>query len=275
MSVDLEEWYHPEFVREHVTKELHQIEQSVNRILGILEENKVQLTFFVVGEVAERFPELIEKVCEHGHEVAFHGFHHRLLWKLDAKSFKEELKRFDKLTKTITGEKCLGFRAPSCSMDNRTIWALDILEKFDYLYDSSVFPMKGPLYGVPSAPIFPYHPSRHSIAKEEDRKILEFPLLVYPVGRLRIPAAGGFYLRFFPLSFIKMAIRKMNSYGKPAVLFFHPWEVNPATPRLSLGVCRSFVTYCLLNKTEKKLRNLLSSFRFTSFRRLLESGKFY
>lgn len=275
LSIDLEDWFHPEYVRDHVEREEYQIEQSANRILSMLDEFGVKLTFFVVGEIAEDHPELIEKIYTAGHEISFHGFNHRLLWRQDANSFRSEVKRFTSLIKTITGEKCLGFRAPSCSVDNRSIWALDVLEEFGYLYDSSIVPMKTPLYGVLSAPIFPYHPSRNDVTKEEQtRKIIEFPLLVYPVGKLRIPAAGGFFLRLSPLSFIKTAIRRMNSHGKPAVLFFHPWEINPATPRLDLGVYHSFITYFLIDKTEQKLRNLLSTFRFTSFRNLLESKEF-
>lgn len=241
----------------------------------MLTQYNKQLTFFVVGEIAENYPETIEEISEQGHEIAFHGRHHKLLWDMNAESFESEVKQFSSVVKSITGEKCLGFRAPSCSVDNRSSWALDILEKFGYLYDSSVFPMKTPLYGVFSAPVYPYHPSHHDVAKEEkDRKIIEFPLLVYPVGKLRIPAAGGFFLRCLPLDFIKMSIRNMNSHGSPAVLFFHPWEVNPATPRINLGVYKSFITYSFLDRTEEKLRNLLSTFEFTSFRNLLESSSF-
>jgi len=276
LSVDLEDWFHAEYVRKHVRNRKYRINQSVNRVLAMLNRHGRNLTFFVVGEIAERFPELVEKIFEEGHEIAYHSFHHEMLWELDSKTFRSEVERFNKIVKKITGEKCLGFRAPSCSMDNRTLWALDILEELGFIYDSSVFPMKTPLYGVPSAPIFPYRPSRSDIAKRgNDRKILEFPFLVYPIGKIRVPASGGFCFRFFPTAFIEMAIRKMNYFHKPAVLNFHPWEVNPATPRLDLGFFRSFVTYFNLDKTEKKLRHLLSDFEFVSFRDFIESERLY
>lgn len=267
LSIDVEDWFHPEYVRRHLTSKEYQITRSLNKILQILSEYEKNLTFFVVGEIAENFPEIIEKVYEQGHEVAFHGFYHKPLWELDAKSFRSEIERFDTIIRTIIREKCLGFRAPSCSIDNRTKWALDVLEKFGYVYDSSVFPTKTPLYGVPYAPTFPYHPSDQDIAKEdENRKIIEFPLLVYSLNGVRIPVGTGFYLRFFPMSFVKSAIRRMNAYGRPAVIAFHPWEISEITPKLDLGPFKSFVTYYNLNRAEKKFRHLLSNFEFVSFR---------
>jgi hypothetical protein len=164
----------------------------------------------------------------------------------------------------------MGFRAPSYSLDNRTKWALDELEKAGYVYDSSVFPIKTPLYGESSAPLTPYHPSSKNIAdRDNNQKLIEFPALVYPVLGLKIPAAGGFYLRFFPAFIIKGAIKKMNKTGYPAVLSFHPWELDPETPRLKLGLTKSFVTYHNLAATGEKLADLISTFQFTSFKNYL------
>jgi len=277
LSIDLEEWFHPEYVQKKVTNPLrseYYITHSLSKVLQILDEYKICATFFIVGEIAEKFPNIVEEICVRGHEVAFHRFFHEPMWMLDAKSFQSEIEKFDSIVHSITGEECLGFRAPSFSLNNETRWALDVLEESGYIYDSSVFPTKTSLYGVPSAPVIPYRPSHDSIIKEdEDRKLFEFPLLIYQIACFRIPAAGGFYNRFLPITIIERAIKKMNSSGNPAVLFFHPWEVDKSTPKLKLGLMKSFITYHNLNKTEEKLRYLLSRFRFTSFRDFIEEWK--
>ena len=272
LSVDVEEWYHPEYVKGKVPeKKEERITQSLNKTLQLISEHNVDTTFFIVGELAEKYPGIIKKIIEDGHEIAFHGYYHDPLWASNVDVFRDEVTRFDSIVQSATGEKCLGFRAPSYSIDNRTVWALDVLEEAGYLYDSSVFPIKTPLYGVSSAPITPYHPSsRNIVEQDKSRKLIEFPALVYPVTGLRIPTAGGFYLRFLPSCIIKKAVKKMNKQGFPAVLSFHTWEVDSNTPRLKLGVAKSFVTYYNLNATKKKLKHLLSNFKFVGFRHYIE-----
>lgn len=272
LCVDVEGWYHPEYVKKKVPRNKEErIIQSLNIIFQLLSQYDVSATFFVVGELAEKYPEIIEMISEKGYEVAFHGYYHDPLWALNADVFRRQVLKFNSEVQSIMGKKCLGFRAPSYSLDNRTLWALDILEEAGYFYDSSVFPSKTPLYGVPSAPMTPYHPSSKNIAEQDEgRRLIEFPALVYSVFNLRIPAGGGFYLRLLPPSITKRAVDKMNKRGFPAVLSFHTWEVDPVTPRLKLGLVKSFVTYYNLNATEKKLKFLLSNFKFISFMNHLE-----
>jgi len=268
LSIDLEEWYHPQYVKSKVqgNKE-ERITHSLNKTLHLLNEYKVNVTFFVVGEIAEKRSELIEKISKNEHEIAFHGYHHEPLWKLNRETLQHEIERF----RVLTREKCLGFRAPSFSLNNETKWALKVLENAGFKYDSSVFPTKTFLYGVPRAPMRPYKPSHENIAEEdEDAKLWEFPLLVYTMAGFRIPIAGGFYLRFFPLDLMKDAIKRMNKYGFPAVIYVHNWELDVGTPKLKLGPYKSFVTYYNIKETARRLKHLLSNFRFTSFRNYIE-----
>jgi len=272
LCVDVEEWYHPEYVKRKVPKNKEErIIQSLKITFQLLGRYDVNAAFFVVGELAEKYPQIIEMISEKGYELGFHGYYHDPLWALKPSVFRRQILRFNSEIQSINGEKCSGFRAPSASLDNRTLWALDILEEAGYLYDSSVFPSKTPLYGVPTAPITPYHPSSKNIAEQDEgRRLIEFPALVYPILGLRIPTSGGFYLRLLPTYIIRKAVDKMNKNGFPAVVSFHTWEVDPDTPRLRLGLVKSFITYYNLNATKKKVKFLLSKFQFVSFKDYLE-----
>ncbi len=272
LCVDLEDWYHPEYVKSKVSGIAEgRINQSLDLTLNLLSKNNVKATFFVVGELAEKNPNLLIKIKENGHEIAFHGYNHDPLWELNEDRFRLELEKYKSLVQSVTGERCLGFRAPSYSLDNETKWAIKALKDTGFTYDSSVFPVRTPLYGEASAPITPYYPSTDDISKNStSTEFMEFPALVYPFVGLKIPAAGGFYLRTLPVSLLKRAIRRMNKHGYPAVLTIHNWELDPQTPRLKLGLYKSFVTYHNLTKTSKKLSLLLSEFSFTSFKNYLE-----
>lgn len=270
LSVDLEEWYHPQYVKGKCPEnKVENAPQDLSKTLDLLERFKTDATFFVVGEIAQRYPELIEKIRDGGHEVAFHGADHEPLWEKNAETFRSEIRLFN----STVGKNCLGFRAPSFSLDNRTGWALKILEESGYRYDSSIFPVRTSLYGVQNAPLKPYKPSVNDVASEDpDGKIMEFPLLVYPLSRFRLPAAGGFYLRFLPVNFMLKAVEKANKNGYPAVLYFHTWELNPETPRLNLGFYKAFVTYHNLKQTQAKLARILSVSTFTGLRSFMEKS---
>lgn len=262
LTVDLEEWYHAEYVKGRLPlrKEDH-AKNDVAEALNLLEERGVEATFFVVGELAEKNPELISRIKKNGHEIAFHAYYHEPLWNKTAEAFKQEIIKFS----NVVGEPCKGFRAPSFSLSNKTKWVLDSLDEAGFRYDSSIFPARSPLYGVPGAPMKPYKPSRIDVSVEDnDARLWEFPLHVYSSRILRFPMAGGFYLRFFPLKLIMMSIKKSNKDERPAVVYFHTWELTPEIPRLKLGHYRSFVTYHNLEKTASRLEKMLSEFDFTS-----------
>jgi len=268
LTVDLEEWYHPEYVRKQTLpyKE-ERIQHSLRKTLDVLSKHDLKATFFLVGELVENHPEILKDLRENDHEIAFHGYHHEPLWNLDSQMFLREIESFN----SLIGEKCAGFRAPSFSLDNKTKWALKVLEDSGYQYDSSLFPVKTPLYGVFGAPITPYKPSHQNItAKDENTKLWEFPLLVYSLKGIKMPVAGGFYLRFFSVSLIAKAIKKLNQQGFPAVIFFHNWELDPETPRLKLGLYKYFVTYHKLRETSKRLEHLLSKFQFATIKEYMK-----
>lgn len=268
LSVDVEDWYHPEYVKNKVKEtRVERVHQGLNNAFQLLREYNVSATFFVVGELVDKHPQIVKEISEKGHEVAFHGYQHKPLWELNAKEFQLELEKFN----SVIGGKCVGFRAPSLSLDNQTRWALKVLECAGYKYDSSIMPTKTPLYGVKGAPSKPYKPSYGNVAEEDQNaKLWEFPLLVYPFASVKIPAAGGFYLRLFPVDLIRRAIKKANKQGFPAVVFFHTWELDPEMPRLKLGLYKSFVTYYNLHGMKKKIKTILSAFGFTSIENYAE-----
>lgn len=272
LTIDLEEWYHPEYVRRLAPVDgKERASESVSQTLHLLDECASTATFFVVGEIAEKHPELIEKIIENGHEVAFHGYHHKPLWEIDASRLRLEIEKFN----SLVNRQCIGFRAPSFSLKNETRWALKVLEEMGFLYDSSVFPSKTPLYGLPQAPTKPYKPSDKDITVEDKNgKLWEFPVLVYPLVGANLPMGGGFFLRLFPAYILKKTIKRMNRFGFPAVIYIHSWELDKRTPRLKLGPYASFVTYYNIQETRKKLKRLLSSFHFKSVRDHMRGREF-
>ena len=276
-TIDLEDWYHPEFVTKFVLAHQRedQVEEAVKPLLELLDKHKVRATFFVLGQVAERHPELIEKIYEEGHEIASHGYLHKRLHELSKEKFEDDLRKSTNLLESLIKEKIIGFRAPSYSIDKDTIWALDVLENLGYRYDSSVFPLrlrKKSLYGVRNAPLYPYSPSKEDITKEskdENRKIIEFPLSAVKFAGVKIPVAGGAYLRLFPAWFLRLAIKKINKEKRPAIIYVHPWETYEKTPRIKLPFPHKQITYYGIGSSLKKVESLLKNFRFGTVKDVL------
>ena len=261
LSIDVEEVFHGEYTRQYRQSLRYRTPDNIPPILKILEEYDAKATFFMVGEIAEKFPEVINMILEKGHEVAFHGWTHEPLWRLTPERFREEVKVFKKLH-----PDCIGFRAPSFSLNNKTKWALKILQEEGFKYDSSIFPTWTPLYGMYKAPTHPYYPSIANITKEGNNgSIIEFPLAVYELFRLKIPIAGGFWLRLWSLDLIKRGIRKINEKGFPTVIYIHNWELDEKTPKINAGILGRLQAYHNLNKAKQKLMSLLSEFNFTNF----------
>ena len=273
LTIDVEELFHAEYARNLRRKEnVFRTPFNLSVILKLLDEPNTKATFFIVGEVAEKYPSVIKEIIDGGHEVAFHSYDHKPLCEKNPEQLEKEIEMFNELLASIMGDKCIGFRAPSFSLDNKTMWALEVLEEMGMLYDSSVFPTWTPLYRVSSALVRPYKPSKDDLTAEDiDGKLWEFPLAVYSLLGLRIPAAGGFYLRFVP-SLVWRAVKKINKLGSPAVIYIHNWELDPETPRLRLNPYKSFVTYHNIKRSGELFKRLLRDFQFTSFAEYMKTA---
>lgn len=268
LGIDFEDWYHPQLIQENISLEKKfepKVVNGIDKIIDWLRKNDTLATFFVVGELLEYKPELLDKIIENGHEIAFHTMYHN---KLDDNGYKEqfssELERFSELT----DKKSVGFRAPTFSLNSDTSWAIDILEKHNYLYDSSIVPAKSPMYGNPNSEKKPYKIASNSLEKnDQNGKIIEFPLLTTNFLGKTIPAGGGFYLRTLPLRIIKSAIQKQEKNQITSSLYIHSWELTPEfMPKLDLPTKEKFITYHNLGKTLSKMTEIIKDFKFTTFK---------
>jgi len=276
LSIDLEDWYHPELVRRSVQgSPVPQVAEATRPILDLLDRYQIKASFFVVGEVASQNPRLIRSIFERGHEIGCHGFSHRPLWELNEDLFSEELVRFRTVVEGILGKvRIRGFRAPTFSVDQRTQWALPILLDNGYEYDASVFPVKlNRLYGMGGAPVRPYSISLKEVNREDpESPLMEFPMSLLTIGRAKIPIAGGFYLRVLPLPFLRWGLKRINRQY-PFLLYLHPWEAYPKTPRLSLPLYNRTISYYGMGAALRKLESLIRDFRFGRADRVLQMWK--
>jgi polysaccharide deacetylase family protein (PEP-CTERM system associated) len=265
LTIDVEDWYMDTDISTWASYE-DRIVKSTQKILDILDETNAQATFFAVGYVAEHFPELIEDIKDRGHEIGTHGYSHTSIKKQMPSEFEEDLLKSIGILEDITKDKIRGHRACEFSIGEETSWAIDILKANGLKYDSSVFPVKTHLYGVPDAPLYPYHISSSNIKIDNpENNFLEFPLSVYklPIVHKNIPVAGGFYLRFFPYWFINLALKKINKMGQPAIVYAHPWEFDFGQPRVN---SLKQGHYYRLSTTEEKFKKLLKDFKFGSIK---------
>jgi polysaccharide deacetylase family protein (PEP-CTERM system associated) len=232
---------------------------STERVLSILEEFDIKATFFVLGWTAGKFPDLVRKIDQQGHELACHSFNHRLVYNLSPKEFKEDTRLAKNLIEQAAGKKVRGYRAPSYSINSRSLWAFEILEELNFEFDSSLFPIYHDRYGDPGAPRFP-----HQIG---GFRIVEYPISTVQTGKIRIPVGGGGYFRLYPYWFVKRALASINQQErKPFVFYLHPWEMDPKQPRMQNAKLLSrFRHYVNLNKTAERFSNLLRDFNFSLF----------
>ena len=268
ISIDLEYWWCNEFLIDHIPEKKDDlIYQSVAPLVDLLEKYNTRATFFVLGVVAEEHPDLIDNIFERGHEIACHSYSHRTLYDLGKEKFDNEIENSKRL---LFKYRPIGFRAPSFSLNNSTKWALEILEKYGFQYDSSIFPIKTMLYGVPQAPSQSYRPCYGDVAQHDPNgNIIEFPLTTIKFGNVNIPISGGFYLRVLPLWFLIRGIKCVNR-DRPAVIYIHPWETYPKTPRMEVSAFSKFVAYQGISSSLKKLESLLKNFKFKPIRDVLD-----
>lgn len=269
LTIDVEDWYHvcggPELPA--LAPADRRVLPNVERLLALLAEYGVKATFFILGSVAAEQPTLAPLIAAAGHEIASHGWSHRLVTGLTPAEFREEVRKTGELLERQTGRRPTGFRAPQWSLSRETTpWAFAILREEGYHYDSSLNPL--PLIGDRRGARVPFP------VTTDHGTIAELPPLVTPAGLINLPTGGGWGLRFFPEALLTATIRRLNRRGTPAVLYLHPRELDPAGPRLKLGPLRSFAAYGPRSGAETRLRSLLQRFCFTSLRELVEQCDF-
>ena len=234
------------------------VEANTDRLLELLEAHGATATFFTLGWVAERRPELIRRIAGQGHELGSHTWWHRKVSRGTPTEFREEVRRTKAILEGLAGHAVRGFRAPSFSIVPGTEWAFDVLLEEGYPYDSSLFPIRRPDYGYPAAPTIP-----HRLVRPGGR-LLELPMATVDVFGMRLPAAGGGYLRLLPLGLTRHAFHELERAGQPGMFYTHPWEVDPEQPRLPVDWLARMRHYGGLHRTMHRLKAILTEFRFTS-----------
>ena len=266
LGIDFEDWFHPQLIKKNIENKKYEpvVINGLDKILDLLRQNDTLATFFVVGELLEYRPEIFDKIIENGHEVGFHTMYHS---RLDSEKFEEKFEDEIKKFEVLTNKKSKGFRAPTFSLNKKSSWIIDILEAYDYTYDSSIVPAKSSMYGSPNAEENPYKITSNNIEKNNiDGKIIEFPLLVTKFLGKKIPAAGGFYLRSLPIKITKKAISNYEKRGIPATFYIHSWELTPEyMPKIQLPLKDNFATFHNIDKAFNRMNQILNEFEFTSF----------
>jgi polysaccharide deacetylase family protein (PEP-CTERM system associated) len=271
-SIDVEEHFQANAFdrvvsREDWDRQPSRVEGNTERLLDLLGRTGARATCFVLGWVAERHPALVRRIAAEGHEVASHGWWHRRIGSLTAQELRQEVRDSKRILEDLTGTPVVGFRAPSFSITPGREWAFDVLLEEGYTYDSSLFPIRRPDYGYPASPVVPHEIRRPSGV------LLEIPMATARVFGMRIPAAGGGYLRQLPYALIQRAARDAIARGRPGMFYIHPWEVDPGQPRFPVGMLTRVRHYGGLEKTLGHLERLLSEFRFTSVAEWLSGEK--
>jgi polysaccharide deacetylase family protein (PEP-CTERM system associated) len=262
LTVDVEDYYQVSAFEHRIARsewDSHEsrVVRNTRLLLSVFRDHAVCGTFFVLGWVADRFPHLVEEICDAGHELASHGYWHRMVHDLTPAEFRDDLRKSKELLERIAGKPVVAYRAPSFSITARSLWALDILVDEGFLADSSIFPVRHDRYGMPNAATEP-----HYIELRAGR-LLEFPPSVLPLGRYRLPVAGGGYFRLLPKGVTYHAVRRCNRHRAPFMFYIHPWELDPAQPRVhGVGWKARARHYVNLRRTETKLRWLLNHASF-------------
>jgi len=269
-TIDVEDYFQVEALSRAIPRDSwpdmeYRCERNVHRLLALLEEKKVHGTFFILGWIAERSPQLIREIAAAGHEIASHGMSHKLIYRQSREEFRSETRRSKQLLEDLIGTGVVGYRAASFSIVKSSLWALDELIDAGFRYDSSVFPVHHDNYGIPDAPLEPYQ-----IAAPSGRTLIEFPMSVARWGALRLPVSGGGYFRIFPYWLTRSSLSRINQREqRPFVFYLHPWEIDADQPRVKAGWKSRLRHYTNLSRCEQRLRRLLSEFPFAPMRDVL------
>ena len=256
----MEDYYHIEAAYRTIPRtawdtQPSRVERNTALLLNLFHRHNRKATFFVLGYVARRFPQLAKSIVDAGHEVASHGSGHDRLHRLTPATFREDLLNSKKLLEDQTGKPVIGYRAPTFSVVRQTAWAIDVLAEAGFGYDSSIFPVTHHWYGVPYAPRHPFYVR----SSEKGSTLLEVPPLTWRILGRNMPVAGGGYFRLLPLTFMRRGLEQARRKERPAVLYFHPWEFDPDMPRMALSAIGRIRTYTGLKASIKRLESIISA----------------
>lgn len=260
LTIDVEDYFQvsafaPYIRRDEWDARECRVERNVDRILALLAEREVQATFFTLGWVAERYPQLVRRIVAGGHELASHGYGHQRASELDEAAFRDDVVRAKAILEDIAGAPVLGYRAPSFSIGHGNLWAFDVLAATGYRYSSSIYPIAHDHYGMPDAPRF---------AHRTASGLLEVPVTTLRMGGRNWPSSGGGYFRLLPYAMSRWMIRRVNADDRAsAIFYFHPWEIDPGQPRIAgIDAKTRFRHYVNIPRMESRLRTLLADFRW-------------
>ncbi|MFA9460954.1 XrtA system polysaccharide deacetylase [Thiohalorhabdus methylotrophus] len=267
LTVDVEDYFQVSAFEGHIRREdwdrlPHRVERNTDRILQLFADKGARATFFVLGWVAERYPDLVRRVADNGHEVASHGYSHIRVTDHAPEAFRADVRTTRRLLEEVSGQPVKGYRAASFSIGRDNAWAFDVLQEEGYRYSSSVNPIRHDLYGMPDAPRFAFTANAQGL--------IEVPISTVPLAGRNNPCGGGGFFRLLPYPYFRWGMRRINHMeGQPGVFYFHPWEIDPDQPRQrGIGWRTRFRHYVNLHRTEDRLKRLLGDFRWDRMDRI-------
>ncbi len=261
LSVDVEDWFQVGAFETVIARQAWdslecRVERNTDLVLQLFEDAGVTGTFFTLGLIAERYPALVRRIAAAGHEVASHGWDHKRVFAMAPEEFATDIARARTVLEDLSGQKVSGYRAPSFSIDKRTPWAHEALAEAGYAYSSSVAPVVHDHYGWPEAPRFGFQPVHEA-------RLIELPVTTARFAGRTLAAGGGGFFRMLPYAFSRWAVRQANAAGRPAVIYFHPWEIDPGQPRVAHAPLRSRLRhYTNLSAMAGKLKRLIKDFEW-------------
>ena len=262
MTVDVEDYLHVSAFEKHIRRQDWEalpcrVERNTDRVLALFADHGVKATFFMLGWVAERYPDLVRRIVAAGHELASHGYSHVRVTQQTPDEFRDDVVRTKRLLEDLSGREIRGYRAASYSIGAKNLWALAILQETGHRYSSSIYPIRHDLYGMPRAPRFPFHPN-------EGGELLEIPITTVALFNQKLPCGGGGYFRLLPYGWSRWAMRRVNDRDRQACIFyFHPWEIDPEQPRQQgIGLKTRIRHYTNLAVMEQRLHRLMEEFHW-------------
>ena len=271
LTIDLEDYYHVSTFRDQIpasrwNSQQSRIERNTDMLLELLDEGNCKATFFTLGCVAEQHPHIVRRVAERGHEIACHSLRHRIVYEMTRQEFREDTRQAKQILEDSTGCEVRGYRAPSFWITSKSLWALEVLAELGFTFDSSIFPVKHPNYGMPNGPRDPYR------IETPNGSLIEFPMSTLQFVGYRSPFGGGAYFRLLPYWYTRWGIRFLNRIENRSVcVYLHPWELDPEQPRISADLSSRVRHYIGLRNTPSKVRRLIRDFEFCPLNTLTEN----